>query len=260
MADSLKVGHLLLCVRHIHVRFIMTSTVAVTRCAPGPIDPALYFDDLGQFASKKFKIVSAESGISFGDAKYMRVHARVLVRCKRWLPPWAFNDEQLRTVILHRGWSYVHGDSLLPRDITFVEAKRQVDEHFANVMSREWGKPGSKQWAIHEAHVRSVKNAGGYLELLGAVLYKSLRVGRDSVAVAGDLGITPSSVRQIVARANEAAVALGFETFAPSKTAGRPRKRKRKVGRPKGRAFIPEHLANLKAAGRLRRARVHQGD
>ena len=54
-------------------------------------------------------ILSVQKAVlTFGDAKYMHVHARVLVdSCKRWLPPWAFNDQQLRTVILHRGWSYV---------------------------------------------------------------------------------------------------------------------------------------------------------
>ena len=60
---------------------------------------------------------------------------------------------------------------------------------------------------------------------MAAVLYKSLRAGRDSVAVACDLGLRPPWVRQIVGRANAAAIKLGFETFAPSKTKGRHRKR-----------------------------------
>jgi hypothetical protein len=89
----------------------MTSTVVVKRCAPGPVDPGLAFDNLGQFASryKKLKAVSAENRITFADFERMHAEKRVVVRCKKWLPPWAFNDQQLRTVILHRGWTYVLG-------------------------------------------------------------------------------------------------------------------------------------------------------
>jgi hypothetical protein len=61
------------------------------------------------------------------------------------------------------------------------------------------------------------------------VLYKSLRAGRDSVAVAGDLGIKPSHVRQIVARANAVAIQLGFESFAPHGTRGKKKGPKRRT-------------------------------
>jgi hypothetical protein len=148
----------------------------------------------------------------------MHVSRRVTVRDKRWLPPWAFNDEQLKKVLMYRGWTYVHGGSMIPPDMTFDKIEQQVNEHFERSQSFGFSKDNREQFALHEKHVAAVKASGGYMQFMTAVVYRSLRLGRDSVAVALDTGITPWAVRQIIVRVNEAAVELGFETFEASKS------------------------------------------
>ncbi len=63
-----------------------------------------------------------------------------------------------------------------------------------------------------------------YLGLQSAVIYRAYRLGQDSCAIAGELGIQPCAVRQFLFRANRAARKLGFDCGPRHHSAGRPRK------------------------------------
>ena len=192
---------------------MMTSHVAVTVCPPGPVDPFLRFD-VHQFANRRLRMVSKDSALTFNDIQTMHVENHVDRPFKaRWTPAWAMNDEQFRQVVLHRAWTYVSRGPF-PSGISMREMKRRCDAEFARVMKTERGTPGDGQWNAHEQHKRSVIHAGGYLEMLAVALYRSCRLGQDSVTVAEQMGMRPSNVRQAVCRANIEARRLGFEVYA----------------------------------------------
>jgi hypothetical protein len=184
---------------------------------------ALSFDN-HQFAGRKNYPVNATNGISFDDYSRMQTHTHG-EKPAAFVPPFALNDKQLQKVLLLRAWRYAHGGSAafpeqVDRDSLNKAATKKALEGYT--ISNAAPPTQHRAAAMHRA---VVKKAGGYLQLQGAIAFRSWRLGMDSVAVAASLGTTPQAVRQSLWRLRDLAKHFGFDIGRAGHTAGKLRNR-----------------------------------
>lgn len=168
---------------------------------------------------------SAQSHIAFSDYNTMHTeqhHANPAA----WIPPFALNNKQLQQVLIRRAWHYIHGHGIP------AAADRDKINRAATAKALKGTNLHSDAPAIqHEMvskHKAAVRKAGGFLQLLASIAFRSWRLGMNSVEVAESLDMTPQAVRVNLWRMRDAAKSLGFDTGRAGHTAGMKRKRKRK--------------------------------
>lgn len=179
--------------------------------------------DLWQFYRHHSRTVSAETGLGWDDMERIGpigpangVEAGKL----RWVPKFAFDDQQLRTVICRVGLYYNNYWHITP-DWATVDWKR-IDRDCTRAIMRRSSRGMPKyQKATVDQQQRAVRKAGSYLALYIGVAYHYWRRGLDCVTVAELLAMNPPQVRKYAATMVRHARALGFETFEHHKTAGR---------------------------------------
>jgi hypothetical protein len=131
---------------------------------------------------KRARPVSAKSEITYSDYDRMRtVNGSVSRRNKMWIPEFAYNNEQLKAVILE------------------CEAR-----------NRKGINNGSRE--IH-THLTAVKRAGSFRAFSAAIAYRAWRLGNDGIGIAAEMGITPTGVRRHINRMVRIAEFLGFKTY-----------------------------------------------
>lgn len=187
---------------------------------------SLHFDQ-HQF-ERRSAPVNGKNGISFDDAKFMQTQ-RHKSKPAAWVPPFAMNDSQLQKVLLLRAWLYVgRGRSRRklpdPDSISRQEINRAAT---AKALRGYIIRPDAPavQHQAHAIHQAAVRRAGGFLQLLAAIAFRSWRLGMDSVEVAETLGTTPQAVRVYLWRFRDIAKRLGFEVGRAGHTAGMTRKK-----------------------------------
>jgi len=163
--------------------------------------------------------VSAGTEIAFEDFRRgMRTQFRSPSRA--WVPPFALNDKQLRTVLLHRAWFYCH-HTAPPEAVDWKTANAKATAHA--LRSYEIRPDAPAQIAMRDAHIAAVKRAGGYLQLIASCAFRAWRLGQDSVAVGDSLGISPCSVRVMLQRIRDVARKLGYDVGKPHPSRGSAR-------------------------------------
>jgi hypothetical protein len=184
--------------------------------------------DRHQFEHRSFP-VNGKNGISFDDAQRMQTH-RHSSKPAAWVPPFAMNDSQLQKVLLLRAWLYVgRGRSRRklpdPDSISREEINRAATTKALRGYTIRPDAPAIQHQA-HAIHQAAIRRAGGFLQLLAAIAFRSWRLGMDSVEVAGTLGTTPQAVRVYLWRFRDIAKRLGFEVGRAGHTAGMKRGKK----------------------------------
>jgi hypothetical protein len=135
------------------------------------------------------------TGIAYEDFRRMGVvDSSIPMRCANNIPEFALSDTQLRLVIQQRAQR--HGDG--------------SNQHGKNV------------------HKRAVRRAGSYEAFLAGIAYRSWRLGQDSVAVAEQMGITPSVVRRHLHNMAKAARELEAQCWPAPLVEWKPPKPRRK--------------------------------
>jgi hypothetical protein len=127
-----------------------------------------------------------------------------------FVPPFAFNDEQLRTVLCHRAWRYVHQNQLAPASWDYAAVNRAATKKALAGHPIDAGAP-EIQHQLQDKHIAAIKRAGGYMELQASIAYRAWREGHPSTEVAASLGVSPWMVRQSLRRLRAIGSRLGLE-------------------------------------------------
>lgn len=185
--------------------------------------PDLHFDR-SQFDHKFYKMSSADSELSFDDIGKMHLfRVKGMRAAARWVSPWVTSDEKLRAVCLFRAWNWSLRSGHrkpMPANISWQQVKQLCDATFARWKKDKWGGPAWEQRNI-ERFISCVEAAGGYLEMISALAYRSFRSGEDAIEIGNKMQMSHAQVRQHIFRLNQAAVRLGFEQHVHHRTRGR---------------------------------------
>ncbi|HLX83780.1 MAG TPA: hypothetical protein VKR59_07770 [Terriglobales bacterium] len=134
----------------------------------------------------------------------------------RFIPPFSFNDEQLRLVICHRAWRYIHGVGAPPDTFDYeclndyASLNKSATKKARSGYDIDSAAP-ERQHEILSAHIKAVRRAGGYMELQLAIAWRAWRQGQPSPEIAASLGVSPWMVRQSLRRLRGIAGKLGFD-------------------------------------------------
>lgn len=167
----------------------------------------LHFDAY-QFQARPNRPVSAETGLSWIDYSRMGTikrrnegHVR-----RQIIPAWVFEPEKLRRVLAACIWRFVF-QSRVPLPETFARDWRALKE----ASQREWERYANNQ-RFREARQlgKAVEKCGGLAEVYAGVIWRSWRLGQDSVTVGEALYMTPVAVRARLQRIRLAAKWLGY--------------------------------------------------
>lgn len=131
-------------------------------------------------------------------------------RNESFVPPFAFNDDQLRMVLCHRSWRYLHTHKEAPASWDYAAVNKDATSKALAGYEIDVD-AGEIQREAQAKHIAAVKCAGGYMELCAAIAWRSWRLGMPSPEVAASLGVTPWMVRQSLRRLRGIAASLGFE-------------------------------------------------
>lgn len=183
--------------------------------------------DRYQFEGRGAFPASAETSIAWTD--YGRMHTEFHnANPAAYVPPFALNNSQLKSTLLLRAWHSIGGKGLpTAPDRDEINRAATAKALRGNRCIANVGAP-SIQREMVKKHAAAVRKAGGYLQLLAAIAFRSWRLGMNSIEVAQSLDMTPCQVRVNLWRMRDAAKKLGFDCGRPGVTAGMKRKRKRK--------------------------------
>lgn len=200
----------------------MQPNVTVLPYIPPADDDTRHFD--AYQLNRPVKMISAETQIASSDAKACHVERRF--QRHYWIPPFANNTPQLRRVIAERVWEYScqgRGGSKkgnkkpIPAELVNDADKLRAlaDEHF----ERQWVLNRHRDRPERAEHIRAVVRAGGYLQFITAIAYRSFNLGMTSPEIAAEMGIKkPTTVRIQVCRLRDTAKSFGFELGRISKS------------------------------------------
>lgn len=189
------------------------------------IDMDLQYDPW-QFFKIRSKPVSAETHIAYEDYTRMGTQEVGLgIGKRRWIPAFAFNDEQLRAVLLKICQSRVGGHY---RETDWQKANAAATDKVLRQSSENL--PVHQKCTVDSAQ-RAVRKAGSYLGMYAAIAFHYWRRGADSLAVAELLDLPPLLVRRFAVRMVEKANELGFKTYAPHWSAGKKKPHKQREAR-----------------------------
>jgi hypothetical protein len=159
------------------------------------------------------KLARRSRSLDYNQFKEMHV-IRSVGRPRRWIPEFATDDGQLRSVIIHATLGYIFRAGKVPADIT-------TDREYLKELASDrqaWAEAmvsGSlnAHWQSMEQYIAAVRGCGGYMEMLGAVAYRAYRLRWHDEDIAASLAMTTVSVRTIRFRLLRYAERLGFTTY-----------------------------------------------
>jgi len=167
--------------------------IQITRLPAGPESPALKFDRY-QFARRSMP-ASEETCLSWADATRMQVRSAP-GEMTRAVPLWTRSDAKIAAVVKAKLWAMALGAKRTEHaDITMAEVatiEKWITERLTALAAQG-----------HSDEARALetwKRCGGQARYYAALLFRSYRLGHDSVVVAEDLGIGPATVRQTLFR------------------------------------------------------------
>jgi len=139
-------------------------------------------------------------------------------RSQRWIPEFAANEGQLKSVLVHAAVSYIFRSKKVPEDIaTDLEyLKRLANDRHAQEVALHDGS-GNEHWNRMSEHLRAVGNAGGYLQLTAGISYRAWRLGWHNKEIGDVMGMKGIAVNGVIVKLLRIAETLGYPT--------RPRRR-----------------------------------
>lgn len=141
-------------------------------------------------------------GVSYADYENMHVsrHKPAVARLIDYT--WAFNDVTVQRVVA----AQIAKNAYARKIPEALEELKALDRVAVEANLRNSSLETRKG-------AEAARRVGGYGPYLAALVYRSIRLGEDSVQVAKDFGVTPWGVRQTLWRLNETAKKLAAGTF-----------------------------------------------
>ena len=173
------------------------------------------------------RFLTPETQLSYGDLQHLSYTRRSEQHLQRVVPPWTASREAIQAVVIAKLKRYTRftgckkteiekaGDLLAALDVLARKSQRRI-QRFAN-------SPRFASYHVAE-HLKSVKTRS-IAALWIFEIYSAYRLGRNSVDIAQQLGITPWSVRQHLFRLNQVARVICPELCAPARDFGGIRSR-----------------------------------
>ena len=144
--------------------------------------------DRFQFDQRFARPVSKETRLSHDDYRSMQCYRHGATASVREIPAWTLDNEAVRRVLSARLARLANAP--IPETL---EELRVLDEKVVASMEKSASEYSRKGAAI-------ARRAGGLAAYWVAVVYKTFRLGRNSVELASDLHTTPWAIRQTIWR------------------------------------------------------------
>jgi hypothetical protein len=235
----------------------MNTNTAVPQVQFIPAAPQTVFFDESQFDRRRTKAMTADTHIAWSDFDKMHIAHHVEQRCKRHIAPFAFSNTKLARTIALATWQRSNGGQKpMPEDISYLELRAMAHATTNKRRAKDISHMPERQQAILERMHIALHTAGGFMELMSQIAYRSWRLGQESVVIAEALNCTPPQVRHILVRLKKVARKLGFDapvTAAPGSIV----KPKRSCGRFKWTERLVQRAQALRAAGSTLAAIAH---
>jgi len=154
-------------------------------------------------------VTTKQHGSAFTDNIRRNDHYQASLNTS-YIPPFCFNDEQLRDVLCLRAWRYVYKKRPAPASWNYESVNLEATK-MALRGHEITADAGEIQHEIINRHIDAIKRSGGYLQLQAAIAWRSWREGAPSTEVAVSLGVSPWMVRQSLRRLRAIAATLGYE-------------------------------------------------
>lgn len=135
------------------------------------------------------------SSLSYQDRAFTQTYCRRNFRF-RTAPEWVFDDDQVRRVVGAQVALLAY-TTHIPQDLRML---RLLSRHAIKMLKK------SPSWEWHQlARAAGRKGLPAYLT---AIIYKTYRIGHDSVQLATDLRVSPQVIRQALHRMKQTATRL----------------------------------------------------
>lgn len=159
---------------------------------------------------------AAEFGVSSKELAESMRQGSSGGRTTRWIPEYATNDAQLRSVLVHATISYVFHSKRVPADIQtdLAHLKRMADDRLAYWQSLANGSD-TEWWNKVAERLRSIADAGGYMALIAAISYRAWRLRWHDKEIERELNLKQWTVRDLLLRLNRIAYRLGYPACKP---------------------------------------------
>ena len=135
-------------------------------------------------------------------------------RTRRWTPEFAFDDSQLRAVIIHATLGYIFRKGRIPEDVkldlVYLKELAANRQKWVEACAQD---SLSQHWQAMEEYITAVRGCGGYMEMLGAVAYRAWRLNWHDRDIAASLAMQSESVKRVRLTLLKYAQRLGFPTY-----------------------------------------------
>jgi transposase len=181
------------------------------------------------------KPVSIESGIAWSDMERMQTQYRSAAVTRYSDYTWAMSDKKVQQVIAAH--------------VAAVASARKIPETLEQLKALDTLAVSRLVVNRSEASRKcaaAAKRVGGLAPYLAALIYRAIRLGENSVAIAQEMNVSPWGVRETICRLNQTALKLADGTFSLCDTEIRYPRRNGKRG--------PQCRWNFQAAIPLRKS------
>lgn len=154
------------------------------------------------------RFLTSQNGLSYQDLTRLRMIRRGKGPGQRLIPEWSQSDECVRAVVLEKLRMYCRFYGLAGS----ARSLKNADVHELAEVTRLAPAAMQKYLAdksIPESQKRNIRShlavKHNRAEVLVAIIYRAYRLGRTSVDIGTELGIAPTTVRQVLRRLNDTA-------------------------------------------------------
>jgi hypothetical protein len=235
-------------------------------------NPPRRFGALGRDCSLTNRLLTAETPLSYADLQHLSLTTRSEQHLQRAVPAWAFSREAIQAIVLEKLKRYARFTGCRKTEIEKAQSDLAALDALARKSQRRLRRFDNPQFesTYHvAAHLKSVKTRS-LAALWIYEIYSAYRLGRNSVDIARQLGITPWAVRQHLFRLNQVARVVCPELCAPARNFGGIRSREtyidakitaveKKIGRaskhPRWRTRVPLYEAQLATLRKMKEQR-----
>jgi hypothetical protein len=164
------------------------------------------------------RFLTPETQLSYGDLQHLSYTRRSEQHLQRVVPPWTASREAIQAVVIAKLKRYTRVTGCKKTEVDGASDLTTL-ELLARKSQRRMRRFVGPQFTNFATHLKSVKTRS-LAALWVFELYAAYRLGRTSVDIAQQLGITPWSVRQHLFRLNQVARVICPELCAPARDFG----------------------------------------
>lgn len=146
-------------------------------------------------------------------------------RSKRWIPEFALDASQLKSVLLHATAAYVFGPKKNRPEVIVNDLKyfhQLAVDRYARMQAIMSGTADERVSHIQQ-HLEAVERCGSYMALIAAVAYRAWLLHWHAPEIAAEVGLSKFGVEAILRKLLKTARELGYPTMDTSHLCNQPR-------------------------------------